>query len=745
MLGKRRKKRGQQHSSFRKKNEIDLTDQSSVSSDSSPPGPIEVDHQENHDHSSNFNQLKDLVTKGGSIDEILHLVSDHPALLDYEDGEHRRILDYAEKESEHYRLLHRCGAKHSQAFIEEKIREKYGRNVPDKDPITGRTPLHEASEENEGKDILLMLDHPAIDEVRDEMDNEGHTPLDLSNTKWPSYAIQQLSDFKHNLSYIKEWFKERYGTRSFFNWKAFFGKKYGKLKFFSRRTINQVEGYFNYTPLMHYIRYERPKEREKGLYSNGALLLASYPGIDLEIKNANNYTAFHFAVLTGDTDTVARLIQLGANINALAGKSFLGREKYECALHMVLPLRWKEISPALRKEYRKILNILLGEKKLKVNVKDKHGETPLHRAVALGRMEVVQRLVKKGADINAQDNRGRSPLHIALGLKNFAIAFWLIEQGGKTNLKDKNGNTALHMAAAKGFEEIIVALLKKNPPINATNGKEETPFFLTVQQEHFGLGQLLLKHKADPEKEDLNFTAPIHWAVLAAIKNKPGALAFLKTLLAIPVQVDPIDKLGATPLWWAVDTGPDEPHVVNILNLLIQHKAFLGIMDNDENTLLHLGIRKRRIKMMNLLLKVFKGISGNVKRDPITNVPTRDLWINKQNVQGRTILHSAVLMEYPLDEILKVEGLKVNLKTDRHETALQCAARVGNEEAVKQLLAIQGIEINNVSRPKSIDGRPPETALDQARTSSIQSLLKNRGAKTYQEILKEPLKKIGIH
>ena len=44
-----------------------------------------------------------------------------------------------------------------------------------------------------------------------------------------------------------------------------------------------------------------------------------------------------------------------------------------------------------------------------VNVKDKHGGTPLHRAAYRGHKEVVELLIAKGAEVNAKDRDGYTP------------------------------------------------------------------------------------------------------------------------------------------------------------------------------------------------------------------------------------------------------------------------------------------------------------------------------------------------
>ncbi len=46
-----------------------------------------------------------------------------------------------------------------------------------------------------------------------------------------------------------------------------------------------------------------------------------------------------------------------------------------------------------------------------VNIKNKNGETPLHRAVRLHYIELAETLINYGADVNTEDEHGITPLH----------------------------------------------------------------------------------------------------------------------------------------------------------------------------------------------------------------------------------------------------------------------------------------------------------------------------------------------
>ena len=66
-----------------------------------------------------------------------------------------------------------------------------------------------------------------------------------------------------------------------------------------------------------------------------------------------------------------------------------------------------------------------------VDVKDRHGTTPLHWAAA-GHKEIAELLIAKGADVNAKDKDGETPLDATYVFNKTEIADLLRKHGGKT-------------------------------------------------------------------------------------------------------------------------------------------------------------------------------------------------------------------------------------------------------------------------------------------------------------------------
>lgn len=63
--------------------------------------------------------------------------------------------------------------------------------------------------------------------------------------------------------------------------------------------------------------------------------------------------------------------------------------------------------------------------------------------------------------MDTQDNSGNTPLHTAIRLGNMDIVEMLINSGVNPTLKDQYGMTPLNLACARGELEIVKLLLPK--------------------------------------------------------------------------------------------------------------------------------------------------------------------------------------------------------------------------------------------------------------------------------------------
>jgi uncharacterized protein len=72
--------------------------------------------------------------------------------------------------------------------------------------------------------------------------------------------------------------------------------------------------------------------------------------------------------------------------------------------------------------------------------------------------DVIDALVKAGAELDAADNRGRTALMIAAELGHVAVVDRLIRWGADHNLRDKAGKTALDLAANDEVRRVLASV-----------------------------------------------------------------------------------------------------------------------------------------------------------------------------------------------------------------------------------------------------------------------------------------------
>ena len=80
--------------------------------------------------------------------------------------------------------------------------------------------------------------------------------------------------------------------------------------------------------------------------------------------------------------------------------------------------------------------------------------TPLHAAVAGKHVEVVEYLVKNGADVNARQQGDFTPLHGAAANGHAQMVKILVENNADKKAKASDGKTPADYAKDKGFQEI---------------------------------------------------------------------------------------------------------------------------------------------------------------------------------------------------------------------------------------------------------------------------------------------------
>jgi ankyrin repeat protein len=106
-------------------------------------------------------------------------------------------------------------------------------------------------------------------------------------------------------------------------------------------------------------------------------------------------------------------------------------------------------------------------------------ESPLATAIQAGNLEIVDFLIKKGADVNRLHSQQRTPIFLA-AWGDPRILERLIVAGADINKKDEFGYTPLHIAVASRIPENIRLLLSLGADVEARSIGGAIPLILAV-------------------------------------------------------------------------------------------------------------------------------------------------------------------------------------------------------------------------------------------------------------------------
>lgn len=317
---------------------------------------------------------------------------------------------------------------------------------------------------------------------------------------------------------------------------------------------------------------------------------------------------------------------------------------------------------ALEKGYFEIVKLLLSK-----NQKAEESDTLLHNAARIGFSKFVKSPMSLDIDKTAPDADGFNALHIASWKGNLEFVKQLLPEGGSRNENcGSKGSTLCHDSSAtprdtgtatEPASQIAIVRTPTIEYIDVTDDEGNTPLMLASQQGHNQVVEFLLQKDANPNHQNQDGDGALHEAVAGQ------HVEAVKLLISAGANVNMRNKTLFTPLHQSV-WGNSCPHIVQIL---LDAGAKWEKRIDFPLTPMHLAAHHGFAESMKTLLEA--------KADP--NV--------KGGLSGRTPLHLAVESQSTV-EVLLAHGADVTAKTKDGETALHCAARVGNEEVVKLLL-----------------------------------------------------------
>ncbi len=617
-----------------------------------------------------------------------------------------------------------------------KLLLKYGANPNLKGTKYGYSSIHHASQKGHIKIIKLLASCKNINfDIRDK---KGFTPLDHALRYKQFKTMQTLIDLGakniNNLEDHKKIISKEYRSNHNKNLKIIF--KSGIHPDFYKDKYNRT--------LLYDACLSEDIEKIKLLLKYGA-------NFNLQGKDKYGYSPIHCIAQMGNTDLLKTIInnskvKIDFDIKDNFGNSPIYhafRYKKFKMMEILKSCGAKEIPKSqnaiIIKEYNEN-NIANLEIIFKCGIhpdtfRDKKGKTILHYACTEGKTEMVNLLLKYGANPNLQsrDEYGYTPIHWAMQNGHSKVLEIFKKYKTNLNILDKKEVTPLIRAYNENQYETLKKLLelKENPNL-WRDKKGETLLHYACADGKEKMLKLLLKYGANPNlqgTDEWNYT-PIHWA---AQKGNVEIIKLIANKSKIKVNFDIKDKKGYTPLDRAfqskhyktmqtlINSGAiDMPNVKNHIDI-IRNEYDRKNLDNlriifdsgihpdlwkskNKETLLHCACISRQKEIVKLLLE--KGADPNLQSaDEYGYTPIH--WAAQKGfVEILKILKSFNADFNILDKrginplvsaynendlktmkILLERGADPNLwKDTKGETLLHYACRKGKTEIIKLLL-----------------------------------------------------------
>jgi len=209
---------------------------------------------------------------------------------------------------------------------------------------------------------------------------------------------------------------------------------------------------------------------------------------------------FFKAIQDGDRDRVERMLRKTPNLILAKSKKKLSPlmtamyyhefEIAELLLDRMVALTVFEAA-ATGKMVHLISN--LGHKPELVNAYSEDGFQPLGLAAYFGQLNIVDYLLKAGAEVNSPSKNSLrvTPLQSAVAGGHLKITCLLLEAGASPNVREGGGYTPLHTAAHNGDIEIVRNLIFGGADLEAISDKKEKPLDMALKSGHDEVVSLL--------------------------------------------------------------------------------------------------------------------------------------------------------------------------------------------------------------------------------------------------------------
>lgn len=391
---------------------------------------------------------------------------------------------------------------------------------------------------------------------------------------------------------------------------------------------------------------------------------------DIHVQGGMNESLLHESTAHNMMETVSKLVDGGIdhtlNSELMPAAFFLATTPQMVQFYIDKKLatydsRDQEGNTLLHRSVSLKPNLALVKfllKHINVNVVNNDGETVLHNALDFDYFpeeveQVVDYLLSQGADINVQDNRGRPVFLVAVRNRRLSLELIdkLVKAGADIHGRDKYGVQAIHFAAANNFS-YLKYLVEKGADINSITGKSrETPLLIAIRNLQEQAVTYLLEKGAKPNLQDGEGKTALNYALEGDLSDM---VVILREYDAKATDQKEIEKLAQQNEKREVEAKARKKAEVVDLKSAISNKNLQAFKTYYKEAL---KSDKKKLDTYELATDVMR--AGNL--DIFQYLAGNGVDIHQLD-EGYSMLHDAVFYNnLPIAEFLIESGLDVNL------------------------------------------------------------------------------------
>jgi len=418
----------------------------------------------------------------------------------------------------------------------------------------------------------------------------------------------------------------------------------------------------------------------------------------------------------------------------------------------------------------------LLQQHLDVNARQNDGTTALHWATHWDDLDLVDLLLKAGANPNAVNDLGVPPLSLASTNGSAKVVARLLTGNANPDAAVRTGESALMTASRGGSIEIVRLLLARHANVNAAERvRGQTALMWAAAASHPDIVELLIRSGADVHARSTRGSTPLLFAARSGDVASARALVAggadvneAEPVIPLPAGADANETLptGNSALMLAsasmnATSGFEYALTVKasgheaVALFLVEKGADVAKADTIGATPLHAAVQTNKVSLVKALLARGADPNARLTKAP---PPLRGDFQAYTQYAGATPLWYAANSRYPEPEILRAliaAGADTTVVVQDGTTALMAAvgmaqndARRADEPAVLEvvkLLVANGVSVNAVNRGG-------QTALHGAVRASEDTIvrflaehgaaldIKDRQGRTALDIARDPIR-----